>query len=78
MEFLCFNPAITLVNLPMCMKMGITPEEYFIEATPYVPGSDLPVLVYRKAVADCENEDAIKERLESNGGWRKGVRAHIP
>ena len=54
-------------------NMVDVPEEYFISATPYVPGSELPVLVYRNAVSHCQNEDDIKEHLEANGGWLKGV-----
>ena len=51
------------------------PELYYIERTPYVPGSKLPVIVYRGAVAQCANDDEIKEVLEANGGWEKGVYA---
>jgi len=49
------------------------PELYYVGATPYVPGSHLPVVVYRGAIAHCETEDAMKEALEANGGWKKGV-----
>jgi hypothetical protein len=48
-------------------------ETYFIAATPYVPGSELPVLVYRAVLSHCRNEDEIKTCLEANGGWEKGV-----
>jgi hypothetical protein len=49
------------------------PELYYVGETPYVPGSHLPIVVYRGAIAHCENEDAMKEALEANGGWKKGV-----
>lgn len=49
------------------------PELYYVGETPYVPGSHLPIVVYRGAIAHCENEDAMKETLEANGGWKKGV-----
>ena len=49
------------------------PEEYFVSPTPWVPNSELPLLVYRGACAHCESEDEIKTFLESNGGWLKGV-----
>ena len=49
------------------------PEQYFVDGTPYVPGSKLPVIVYRGVLADCENEDQVKTALEANGGWVKGV-----
>ncbi|CAI7653537.1 unnamed protein product [Penicillium glandicola] len=51
------------------------PEEYYIEGTPYVPGSALPVLVWRGALAHCETEDDMKDVLEANGGWVKGIAA---
>lgn len=49
------------------------PEEYFVSPTPWVPNSELPLLIYRGACAHCENEDEIKTFLESNGGWLKGA-----
>ena len=53
-------------------------EQYFVETTPYVPGSVLPVIVYRGVLAKCENEDQVKESLEANGGWVKGVSLRFP
>lgn len=54
------------------------PEQYFVEPTPWVPGSKLPVLVYRGPLAYCQNEDEVKEALEANGGWAKGVCTKFP
>ncbi|XXH00782.1 hypothetical protein Hte_007133 [Hypoxylon texense] len=50
----------------------IQPELHYLEETPWVPNSKLPIVVYRGALAHCENEDAVKEALEANGGWKKG------
>lgn len=52
------------------------PEQYFVDSTPWVPGSRLPVLVYRGPLSHCQNEDEVKEALEANGGWAKGVCDH--
>jgi hypothetical protein len=51
--------------------MANSPEEYLIEATPYVPGSHLLVIVYRGAVSHCQNEDEIKTCLESKGAGKR-------
>ncbi|KAH8883206.1 hypothetical protein GQ53DRAFT_830900 [Thozetella sp. PMI_491] len=48
------------------------PEHYFVGDTPYVPGSELPVVVYRGALKHCQNEEEIRIYLESNGGWVRG------
>ncbi|VUC29944.1 unnamed protein product [Clonostachys rosea] len=50
----------------------MSPELYTVGGTPYVPGSHLPIIVYRRALSECENEDAMKDALEANGGWKKG------
>ncbi|KAI1375620.1 hypothetical protein F4677DRAFT_421889 [Hypoxylon crocopeplum] len=50
----------------------LQPELYYVGETPWVPGSKLPVVVHRGALTHCENEDAMKEALEANGGWKKG------
>ena len=54
-----------------------TPELHYIAGTPHSPNSDLPVVVYRGALAHCKNEDEMKEALEANGGWKKGVSFRI-
>lgn len=51
----------------------IQPELHYTGRTPWVPGSNLPILVYRGALSHCETEESMREALEANGGWKKGV-----
>lgn len=51
----------------------VIPEQYFVDATPYVPGSKLPVLVFRGPLKHCRNEDEVRDVVEASGGWAKGV-----
>lgn len=48
----------------------IEPEQYFLDPTPHVPNSRLPILVYRDALADTTPGN-ILNTIEPNG-WLKG------
>lgn len=56
---------------------SIAPEEYYLKPTPYVPNSDLPVLVYRNVLPSPHDEDSATDFLEANS-WEKRVPNSIP
>ncbi|KAI1452455.1 hypothetical protein F4805DRAFT_28635 [Annulohypoxylon moriforme] len=48
----------------------VEPETFWVNPTPYVPNSRLPVVVYRGAMKDTSPENIVNV-IEPNG-WRKG------
>lgn len=54
------------------MAVGTQPEAFFFKPTNYIPNSQLPVLLYRKALPLPLKENLVKEFLESNN-WIHGV-----
>ncbi|OJD40316.1 cupin domain protein [Diplodia corticola] len=49
----------------------VTPETFWINPTPSVPNSPLPIIVYRRALLDDHSPDTILSTIEPNG-WYKG------
>ncbi|CAG9952788.1 unnamed protein product [Clonostachys rosea f. rosea IK726] len=64
------------------MAVGTQPEAFFFKPTNYIPNSQLPVLLYRKALPLPLKENLVKEFLESNnwihgGTWNAVPRHHF-
>ncbi|CAG9975151.1 unnamed protein product [Clonostachys byssicola] len=64
------------------MTVVTQPEVFFFKPTNYVPNSQLPVLVYRKALPLPLEENLVREFLESNnwihgGTWNAVPRHHF-
>lgn len=64
---------------------GPLPETYYLEPTPHVPNSKLPVLIYRSVLSSSDSEpspESTKSQIESNhwlvgGQWKAYTAAHF-
>ncbi|KAH8663444.1 hypothetical protein BGZ60DRAFT_411325 [Tricladium varicosporioides] len=59
--------------MPTTATKNIVPEEYYLKPTPYVPNSDLPVLVYRNVLPKPHEEDSTTKFLEGNNWEKRGT-----
>ena len=57
------------------------PETYYLEPTPFVPNSKLPVLIYRACLGDSPTLASVAQQIEPNrwlkgGEWKADPTAH--
>ena len=57
------------------------PETYYLDPTPYVPNSKLPVLIYRNCLGESPTAASLKTQIEPNrwlkgGQWKAYLTAH--
>jgi len=53
-------------------------DKLFLQPTPYVPNSPLPVLIYRDVLPGPRDEQSVTQFLTRHKAWEKGVSESIP